>query len=669
MVMNKKLTVGRGKSLRALAIGGLFFLTYLPLMAILPGWVGVVVTCGAVVRLYMDYWDRPPLTKIVQNILALAFFFLTLSDLGMTINRVSGSALLASMISLKITGGRSTKDDWEVVALLFILLGAGSFFRGDLLWALYFVSVCILLFLYILYQNSPKGFTLGGMVSYEMRSLFFSIPLTALLFVVYPRLPSGMVGIGVGGVQGETGISPELAPGKIASLIPLNRIDFRVFFKMSNACNQPYYWRVYTLERYDGDGAWRHEGPGGTLRPGLLNEPAIEKNACCYRVETVHGRGVVLALDWPVKSMDKHLIIRDDLTVAPRKKGSQPINYEICSTPDYSMPSEPYEGADLNKYLELPRTGNPRTRRLARSICTNASSPRAMIHALEAFFRDGEFSYTLNPGQLPKKDAIDAFLFDKRSGFCEHYASSFAYLLRLCQIPSRVVVGYLGGEMNPVGDYLVVKSSSAHAWVEAYYQGKWYRIDPTGLVETRRIIAGNALDTSASPFTFHGILVDGYNLVLMGLDALDHYWETTVMDFGVRDQRSLLRHLGLSREKSYNFLILFSILFITIGGVLFFYFSVPRLFSSSPLPYAMADHLLKLFLLLLRPYGLKRGPWEGPLTLSESLNDLPQEIKKEASMFLGHYIEAVYAKSHPRRRDIFILRRTIRKLISITYHQ
>ena len=114
-----------------------------------------------------------------------------------------------------------------------------------------------------------------------------------------------------------------------------------------------------------------------------------------------------------------------------------------------------------------------------------------MISVL-AHFQQNEYFYTLNPPALGE-DRIDEFLFDTMAGFCEHYASTFTYLMRAVGIPARVVVGYQGAEANPYEDYLMVYQYNAHAWSEVWLEGEgWVRFDPTGAVSPERIEAWGA---------------------------------------------------------------------------------------------------------------------------------------------------------------------------------
>ena len=118
-----------------------------------------------------------------------------------------------------------------------------------------------------------------------------------------------------------------------------------------------------------------------------------------------------------------------------------------------------------------------------------AETGEEYVQTVLAYFRDQPFYYTLQPPPLgagSDRDAgggvnlIDRFLFESRRGFCEHYAGSFAFLMRAAGLPARVVTGYQGGERNPYGDYLIVRQSDAHAWCEVWLPGKgWVRVDPT----------------------------------------------------------------------------------------------------------------------------------------------------------------------------------------------
>jgi hypothetical protein len=149
---------------------------------------------------------------------------------------------------------------------------------------------------------------------------------------------------------------------------------------------------------------------------------------------------------------------------------------------------------------------------------------------LQEFFRGQQLSYA--DSDLPGPSTpIDEFLFDKKRGYCEFFASSFALLLRLCEIPARLVGGYLGGEYNNLGGYYLVTEDLAHVWVEAMIDDHWQRIDPSRL-------AVNASSALLAPRQ------QGLSLLIRTMDNLEHIWTRAVINYDLRQQLDLMRNSG-----------------------------------------------------------------------------------------------------------------------------
>ena len=137
------------------------------------------------------------------------------------------------------------------------------------------------------------------------------------------------------------------------------------------------------------------------------------------------------------------------------------------------------------------RSGNPRTRELARGSCARGIRTTGRLHARRAdVVQPGEFRLHDVAAAAQRATPPTTSCSDTRSGFCEHYASAFVVLLRAAGIPARVVTGYQGGTMNPRGGYMIVRQSDAHAWAEALIDGRWQRFDPTAAVSPSRIEVG-----------------------------------------------------------------------------------------------------------------------------------------------------------------------------------
>ena len=162
-------------------------------------------------------------------------------------------------------------------------------------------------------------------------------------------------------------------------------------------------------------------------------------------------------------------------------------------------------------------------------------------------FRNQLFFYTLVPPELGR-NPIDEFLFETRRGFCEHYASAFVFLMRAAGVPARVVTGYQGGEINPLGDYMIVRQSEAHAWAEVWLAGQgWVRVDPTGAVSPARIEAGIAAAMPPGEPVPSAVRGDFQLLkqLRFGLDAVANSWNQWVLGYTPDRQSKFLSRVGM----------------------------------------------------------------------------------------------------------------------------
>jgi len=166
------------------------------------------------------------------------------------------------------------------------------------------------------------------------------------------------------------------------------------------------------------------------------------------------------------------------------------------------------------------------------------------------YFREQPFRYTLAPPLLTENPTAE-FLFDTRSGYCEHYASALAVLMRGAGIPARIVTGYLGGEYNPLGNYMILRQLDAHAWTEVWLEGDgWVRVDPTAAVAPQRIELGlDALpELAITPALLRDntVLLKAWRNMKNLQDAANAYWNEWVLSYHVTRQAQLLALLGMA---------------------------------------------------------------------------------------------------------------------------
>lgn len=285
-----------------------------------------------------------------------------------------------------------------------------------------------------------------------------------------------------------SGLSDRVSPGDIADLVKSNETAFRVE-SLNGLWPAPRdrYWRAIVLDWFDGR-AWRaSQMQAQSTVPSALCESSGE----AYRlIIEPHYQPWLFTLDGFV-SDDPTLRYMSNHTLRTTLPVSQRTDYRIC--PRVNQVREPLMNRERYLYLG---DSNPRARAWGEQL-QSLPTTEAKVSEVLKHFHDNSI-YTLSPGTLDE-DALDEFLFDDPRGFCEHFASSFAFVMRAAGVPSRVVVGYQGGELSPVADYMRVAESDAHAWTEIWYEDHgWRRVDPTAYVAPQRIEMGFSQDNGST---------------------------------------------------------------------------------------------------------------------------------------------------------------------------
>ena len=287
---------------------------------------------------------------------------------------------------------------------------------------------------------------------------------------------------------------------------------------------------------------------------------------------------------------------------------TQPLRYSVESSLADSFPVPSSRDAQINSRTP---PGNPRTLEFARGLRAANSDDRRFIAALLQWFHDEAFFYTLAPPLL-EEDPVDAFLFDSRRGFCEHYASAFVVMLRDAGIPARVVTGYQGGEINPRGGYMIVRQSDAHAWAEAIVDGRWQRFDPTAAVAPSRIERGLFGAVAANePVPFFAREDSGFlKDVQLALDAFNHQWRRNVVQFNRDRQRALWREWKLDEFEPWQVAVGASAALLAWAAGVFAWFAARRKRQERALTlwHDVCRRLARA--------GLPRFAYEGPIAFA-----------------------------------------------------
>ena len=273
-----------------------------------------------------------------------------------------------------------------------------------------------------------------------------AVPVMVVLFLLFPRLPGPLWAIPGSTSSAASGLSDSMSPGDITELGLSDEVAFRVEFDAAAPTADKLYWRGPVLSNFDGRKWSRAEG----MRRAVANTIEHLGSRVDYRVMLEpNNRGWAFALDMPQRwSTDRNLRLGSDYQLAAffgRPRGA-PLDYRVTSHTEYRA-REPLSSDEQDVFRRLPDGSSPRTRELVATWLTDRPSAEQIIERSLNFLRAQQFFYTLTPPPLGSQP-VDEFLFATREGFCEHYASAFAVMMRAAGLPARVVTGYQGGELN-----------------------------------------------------------------------------------------------------------------------------------------------------------------------------------------------------------------------------
>ena len=322
------------------------------------------------------------------------------------------------------------------------------------------------------------GHELAGVLSFRgflqrsLQLLAAALPLALVLFLFVPRLPplwTTELGPSRGAVSG---LSPELDPLSIAELALVDGSAARVLLPDAQTLPTDAYWRVLVHEQFDGR-RWQHRDPP-VPRGGSGESTAGEGTSQWWVVEPSATRAVPWDGSAVPTSPDQWITPEGELLVgaaSPQRRSFRLQSTQLIAAWQQRPP--------IPTERQVPPDSLARLKTLAQQF-QELPTGRERLAAVEGWFRGQPFRYSLQPGAVPD---LDAFLFDQQVGFCGHYASALAALMRAADVPARVVSGYQGGHVvqplsgNP---YLELRQSDAHAWVELWLEGEgWQRVDPS----------------------------------------------------------------------------------------------------------------------------------------------------------------------------------------------
>lgn len=610
------------RTLHSLAV--LLLLVQLPHLMHLPLWVSL--TGGMLVSARLFLLRAPAqralkilLSPIAVTALAALSAFLIKADYGYFVGRDPAVAFLFILVAAKFAEVRRASDATLLLCLAAFLLLTQYFYSQAIIATVVTVPAVVALAYTLSILRDPHNPSRNSEQLRLVGSLLLQgIPLAALLFVVFPRLPGPLWSLPEDAMA-TTGLSDSMSPGSIGQLSQSDAVAFRVEFDGAIPPRNQRYWRGPVLTEFDGR-RWTTSPASHTTQPvyqGDANDLthytvtlqphrqrwlfALESAASLPRsydaAETTRNPDIALSRS-PSRVLGK---LMNDGQMIATDTVSQVLRYRQSSVPGSAIRvSRPPH----DKTLFLPGR-NQRTLQFARKIRASVDSDSEFTQRILQHFNRESFFYTLNP-QLLGHTPVDEFLFNTRAGFCEHYASAFVVMMRAVGIPSRVVTGYQGGEMN--NDYMIVRQSDAHAWAESFIDGVWKRFDPTAAVAPSRVEHGlaSALPNDSAVPGLARSQANWLRSAQLRWDALNHRWQTLVVDFDNDSQDKLWDKLGLGTPALWQITaIVIAIASIWCAAIL----GIP-VWSRSKLSHD--ERLWQRLIHLLETHDLSRGLSETP---------------------------------------------------------
>jgi len=528
----------------------------LPLTFYLPIWLLPILIFSAAWRIRVMQGHSAQPGKIIKTVIGL----LGLGALAMSGISFVSLDMMASLLMLgfayKALEVIQRRDGMVVILTGFILVGVLFLYNQSILITLYgIVCMAVLTGALIAIQQS-KSYAILPNLRLSSMMLLLCLPLMLVLFFFAPRFepfwtvphPSG---------HAKTGISDSMTPGDIAELSQSDALAFSVKFKEQRPKQSELYWRGLVLQHFDGK-TWTQSDIDDPAAKINDNERYSKKKVLDSLVkqgegleyEAIYeksGQPWLFALA-PVLDLDGSAFYGADFRIISFRDINEPKLLNLTSYPNSLREVE------LNEYnrelaLQLPDSGNQKSRLLAEQLMASSASKQEYINLVLNRFRQDEYFYTLRPPTLGGDNSIDDFLIESKKGFCAHYAGSFVFMMRAVGLPARVVTGYQGGEWNEEGQFLAVHQFDAHAWTEVWLEGQgWVRLDPTSMVAPSRIEKNleTAMESEGS-FLEDNLLsfskikwLDG---IRKKIDSAQYAWRRHVLGYDRNAQQNFLKQM------------------------------------------------------------------------------------------------------------------------------
>ncbi|MGE8684073.1 MAG: transglutaminaseTgpA domain-containing protein [Acinetobacter sp.] len=539
------------------------------------------VLCLIWLCLLWSKMNQKPLAKIWTFLLTIVALVTIYISHQTFIGIEAGVAVLTTFLFAKSLETKTRRD--VIVLFNFALFVIASSFLFSQSFAMAAIVILALFSCFIgLYRLQTTDFISTSQV--ELKSLQqdfghvgkflgLAVPFFVLLFLFFPRLPP-LWHIPIPENKATTGISDSMSPGDIAELSQSSRLAFRIIGDMKALPpRHELYWRAMALDEYDGRTWTSHffnQQINRTDKLTVQNHKTLDYQYLAADPSVMW----VMSLEKSIPNEQRYFL-GQDWRITPYRLTArhEPIHLKWLGSanPSYQVAGLQQLERFNSRYTQQL---DLKSQQLAQELWQKShANPEQYIALVLNWYKKNHFSYSLNPGLLGQ-NRIDDFLFSTRQGFCEHYASSFAMLMRYSGIPARIVVGYQGGQLAPDGKSWEVRQLDAHAWTEVLLDGKWQRFDPTAMIAPQRI-EGGMQDYMEQDQTVFGGQQSAWAYKQFSMmknlrvwsDYASYQWQSKVVGYNADAQQQWFKKIGI--QSSYMGILL---LIVSIAGCVGFYY-------------------------------------------------------------------------------------------------
>lgn len=590
---------------------------------------------------YRDFFKYLYIPRIALNSVAIFSLIIMALRLSLSDLVVPVMETLLILLSLKLLEDKKFRDYMQIYLIITLIFSAYSLLSISIFYILYLLVYIFLLnfsIIVLTYYTEDSNINLNLK---ELKEIFVktsiipivSVPLTVFIFFFIPRTNYPIFNILSTQSKGKTGFSDNVSLGEVSTIQEDNQLVMRVVMKNVGEI----YIRGITFNLFDGK-SWKNTIPI-TINTKKFMDKGSFINYTAYLEPTEDIYVFVLDLPYQIDfgkfTKDYYPYIKNDLSVIT----TTPINSRIMYKGVSILTDKYKEETPLGYYLLLPSNLSPRIVEYGKMF----SQEDKFKTAVKILTELQKFEYSLS--DLPQgENILEKFLFEKKKGNCEYFATAMAILLRINGIPSRVVGGYKTYTYNDIGKYYIVKQKDAHLWVEAYINGFWMRFDPTPPIRNQ------VIDKIEQP-----------SKLKLLIDSINYYYNAFILNYDFSKQQKLYSSIKAKFSNISNFKPSKDMFIIIFSAVIVAILILSGYYLYTILNKSYEEKLISMFFKKMKKYGYNRYKNEGLEDFCSKIEDI--SLKAKCLKFVSEIQPYVFGRKKMTEKDYRDLKETLKDIL------